>query len=167
MREESMFQPRARERDLIVEELKDETLVYDLETHRAHCLNGSAALVWRQCDGQRSVAEIARNLSREFPAGADDEMVSFALEQLAKFKLLDTRAGKPLHVKTGLSRREMVRRLGLAAAVSLPLVTSIVAPTPAQAASCTPSGGACTSSSQCCSMSVCDIPDGQMTGTCT
>ncbi|HEY0101572.1 MAG TPA: PqqD family protein [Pyrinomonadaceae bacterium] len=146
-----MFKPRARERDLIVEELKDETLVYDLESHRAHCLNRSAALVWKQCDGRRSVAEIAGNLSREFPAGADDEMVSFALEQLAKFKLLEERGGKPAGAKTGLTRREMMRRLGLAAAVGIPLVTSIVAPTPAQASTCIPSDGACTSSAQCCS----------------
>jgi hypothetical protein len=50
-----------------------------------------------------------------------------------------------------VTRRELIRRLGLAAAASLPLVTSIVAPTPAQAASCLPSGQPCTSSLQCCS----------------
>jgi len=168
MREENMYQPLARKRSLIVEELADETLVYDLESHRAHCLNRAAALVWRQCDGRRSVEEIAEKLRREFPAGADGEVVvRFALEQLAKFKLLEASVGKQVSVKTGLTRREMMRRLGLAAAVTLPLVNSIVAPTPAQAATCVPTGGACTSSSQCCPMSACDIPDGQTTGTCT
>ncbi|HEX9917908.1 MAG TPA: PqqD family protein [Pyrinomonadaceae bacterium] len=163
-----MFKPLARERDLIVEDLKDETLVYDLQSHRAHCLNRSAALVWKQCDGRRSVAEIAGNLRREFHANADDEVtVRFALEQLTKFKLLEEHTRQPASIKSGLTRREMVRRLGLAAAVSIPLVTSIVAPTPAQASTCVPTGGACTSSSQCCPMSACEIPVGQATGTCT
>jgi hypothetical protein len=34
--------PKARKKDLIVERLEDETLVYDLKTDRAHCLNHSA-----------------------------------------------------------------------------------------------------------------------------
>jgi hypothetical protein len=39
--------PRARRDELVVEELDDETLVYDLERHKARCLNHTAALVWR------------------------------------------------------------------------------------------------------------------------
>jgi hypothetical protein len=31
--------PRAREAGFIVRELEDETLVYDADTDRAHCLN--------------------------------------------------------------------------------------------------------------------------------
>ncbi len=31
--------PSARRKDLIIEELPDEVLVYDLNTDRAHCLN--------------------------------------------------------------------------------------------------------------------------------
>ena len=38
--------PRARQDELVVEELQDETLVYDLERHKARCLNRTAALVW-------------------------------------------------------------------------------------------------------------------------
>ena len=41
--------------------------------------------------------------------------------------------------------------LGLGAIVAVPLVTSIVAPTAAQAATCFPSGHACASGPQCCS----------------
>jgi hypothetical protein len=39
----------------------------------------------------------------------------------------------------------------LAAVVAVPLITSIVAPTAAEAASCFGSGHSCASSSQCCS----------------
>ena len=31
--------PRARQDELVVEELPDETLVYDLKRHKARCLN--------------------------------------------------------------------------------------------------------------------------------
>src|SRR6266498_3512906 len=47
--------PRARTEDLIVEALPTETLVYDTRTHLAHCLNLSAATVWKHCDGIRGV----------------------------------------------------------------------------------------------------------------
>ncbi len=49
--------PRARQDELVVEELSDETLVYDLKRHKANCLNRTAALVWQDCDGQTSVAQ--------------------------------------------------------------------------------------------------------------
>ena len=39
--------PRARQDELVVEELPDETLVYDLKRHKARCLNRTAALVWQ------------------------------------------------------------------------------------------------------------------------
>ncbi len=50
-----------------------------------------------------------------------------------------------------MSRREVMRRMGWASAVTLPLVTSIVAPTASQAATSFPSGFPCESSAQCCS----------------
>ena len=51
--------PRARQDELVVEELPDETLVYDLKRHEAHCLNRTSALAWRRCDGRTTVAEVA------------------------------------------------------------------------------------------------------------
>ena len=50
--------PMARQNGLVVQEMPDEVLVYDLDTNKAHCLNNSAALVWRACDGTNSVADI-------------------------------------------------------------------------------------------------------------
>ena len=50
--------PRMREQGLITDELPDEILVYDLDRHKAHCLNRTAALVWRQCDGKTSSMNI-------------------------------------------------------------------------------------------------------------
>jgi hypothetical protein len=56
-----------------------------------------------------------------------------------------------------MNRRQMVRTLGLAAVVAVPLVTSIVAPTPVQAATCLPPGAACNGSGQCAAV-VCATP---------
>lgn len=55
--------PQARTDDLVINELSDEVLVYDLQRDKAHCLNAAAASVWKQCDGRTTVAEIARRLS--------------------------------------------------------------------------------------------------------
>ena len=52
--------PIARQNGLVVQEMPDEVLVYDLDTNKAHCLNGSAALVWKSCDGNNTVADIVK-----------------------------------------------------------------------------------------------------------
>jgi hypothetical protein len=145
--------PKARAEGVVVRELPDEVLVYDLDTHKAVCLNSTAAAVWRLCDGRRSAEEIRSALERKAGGGVPVELVWLALEQLGKDKLLDARVPRP-EALAGITRRELIRRIGLAAAVALPAVASVVAPTPAQAASCLPTGSACSDGAQCCS-SVC------------
>jgi hypothetical protein len=141
--------PTAREEGLVVRELADEVLVYDTTTDKAHCLNHTAALIWQHCDGQSSVSQIAHSVSLHLKAPVDEKLVWFALDQLSKDHLLEQRVCMPA-LMSGMTRRQMVRILGIAAVVAVPLVTSIVAPTPAQAATCLPPGSACTSSAQCC-----------------
>jgi hypothetical protein len=108
-----------------------ETLVYDLQRHRAHCLNAPAAFVFKYCDGTRSVRQLATGLAQETGAPVDVECVWLALEALDRARLLREPVVRPPRAGR-LSRREVVRRLGVA--VLLPAVTSILAPTPAQAA---------------------------------
>ena len=64
-----------------MEPVGGETLVYDLERHRAHCLNPTAALVWSACDGRRDAAAIARAIAGEVPE-ASVELVQVALVKL-------------------------------------------------------------------------------------
>jgi len=143
--------PRARIEGLVIQELPDEVLVYDRQRDKAHCLNQTAALVWKYCDGKTTIPTIAKRLERDLKADrVDEKVVWYALEQLSKDHLLDENIVPPA-LLAGMSRRQMVRVLGLAAVVAVPLVTSIVAPTPAQAATCLPSGSACTAAAQCCS----------------
>jgi hypothetical protein len=154
------MQPIARKASLIVQELPDEVLVYDQKTDKAHCLNATAAFVWKHADGKTSVREIARLLKTQLKTPADEEMVWLALDRLEKAKLL----AEPLNRPAGMalvSRREVGRRLGLVGilAVGLPLVTSIVAPNAAQAASCLAAGACCLTITpgSCCS-GLCNQP---------
>ena len=145
-------QPETCHDGLIIRELDNEILIYDTETNKAHCLNDTAALVWKQCDGQSTAAEISRRLSDQVGTKVDERVVWFALNQFDRDHLLEEKVTLPAPLlAAGLNRREMVRVLGLAAVVAVPLVTSIVAPTAVQAATCLPSGSSCTTSAQCCS----------------
>lgn len=127
--------PRARRSKLVVRELADETLVYDLEEHRAHCLNRTAALAWELCDGRNTVSLIAVKMSERLSTRVPDELVRLALDQLADRGLLAPDRVHPVPAANLVSRRVLMRRLGLAAAVALPLVTSIISPTPVMAQS--------------------------------
>ena len=122
--------PQARTKGLVVRDLSGEVIVYDLERHQAHCLNPTAAVVFRHADGEHSRTQIAAHLGAAGQPGA--EIVDLALEQLAGAHLLE--AAPSVGTAAGLSRRDVVRRVGLGAAVLLPLVTSVLAPTAAEAA---------------------------------
>ena len=148
-REKEQLIPEARREGLVVQELSGEVLVYDRERNKAHCLNSTAARVWEYCDGKTSVAQIARAIQGEINAPVDEDLIWLGVDQLSKIHLLQERAKLPEH-KAGLTRREVMKRIGLAAAVTLPVVTSIIAPTAAQAANCIPSGQPCSAPSQCC-----------------
>lgn len=145
-----MHLPRMRVQGLVIDELPDEVLVYDLERHKAHCLNRSAALVWQHCDGRRSAREIGRLCSAKLDQQFPEELVWLTLNKLAKLHLLDEPIQLPAPLK-GISRRELVRRLGIAAAVAIPIVTSLIAPTPAMAFTCIPPGSPCNTNINCCS----------------
>src|SRR2546423_2572912 len=154
--------PNARREGLIVEELAEETLVYDLDTHKAHSLNPSAALVWRHCDGRTNVRELAQVMHDELKAPVSEDLVMLALDRLQTAKLL----AEPVDSGRHVSRRSVMKKLALTGglAVLLPAIHSIIAPTPAQAPTppacngtpCPPgqtlcAGAACSSNSQCCS----------------
>jgi hypothetical protein len=125
--------PVARKAGLVKREVDGELLVYDLERDKAHCLNDSATRIWEYCDGESSVPEIAKLLASDLNASVDHEFVWYALERLEKLHLLEE-AAVPSALLSQISRRDAVRRIGLGI-VALPLITSIIAPTPAQAAS--------------------------------
>jgi hypothetical protein len=133
--------------NVIVQDVFEEVLVYDLERDIVRRLNRTAAAIWKQCDGHTNVAEIARAVAPQFEARVDEQVVLLALHGFSKVHLLAEPAPEMPRAKR-VSRRELIKRLGIAA---LPLVTSMAVPTSAQAASCFVPGHTCSSNSQCCS----------------
>src|SRR5262245_609221 len=122
--------PRARAEGLLVREMPDgELMIYDTERHQGHSLNRMAALVWRQCSGQTTVAEVAASLCRQ-DLPASEEVVWLALDRLERAHLLQERLAHPVEE---ISHHAAIRKPGRAASLGAltPVVTSIAAPTPA------------------------------------
>lgn len=141
---QNLQKPVARHEGLVVQEMPEEVLVYDLNTNKAHCLNKSAAAVWKNCDGTNSISDIAAILKNEFKTPVTEDFVWLAIDQLSKDELLEQKLNAPAN---GLTRREAMRRVALASLVALPVVASLTAPSAAQAASvCQNAGAACTCS---------------------
>jgi hypothetical protein len=148
--------PQARSEGLVIQDLPDEVLIYDLERDKAHCLNQTAAIIWKNCDGKTSVSQLAQIVAKESGLPASDELVWLALEQFSKAKLLPD-VVKQSEKKKPLTRREVIKRIGLGAAAAIPVVSSIVAPMAAQAATLLSPGSPCVSPVQCAS-GLCNNP---------
>jgi hypothetical protein len=50
-----------------IEEMDTECLLYRLGTHKAIHLNHSASVIWKLCDGTRTVADIIDLLQGQYP----------------------------------------------------------------------------------------------------
>jgi hypothetical protein len=124
----SFCPPKAKSKGLIVEQAGSEMLVYNRENHHVHSLNETAARVWNHCDGETSPVTIAKLLK------VDEKFVWDALEQLGRNRLLEEKIALPPKL-AGMTRRQHLRALGRVAAVAVPLVTAMMAPVPAMAAS--------------------------------
>jgi hypothetical protein len=148
--------PLARTESLIIKELADETLVYDSNNDKAHCLNPTAALVWKNCDGKQTVDQLRELMEHEAGAAVPEEMIWLALDQLASFNLLAEAPAKPVAL-AGLNRRTLVKRIGFAA-IALPVILSIAAPPAHAQGSKFGTGVCCTQNSQCASGSCTQAP---------
>src|SRR5438270_13360436 len=106
------MKPLARTDKLTVRAMPDETLVYDLERHKAHCLNRTASLVWEHCDGRHDADGLAELLARELalPAAEAAAAARLALEQLSRRGLL-REAVAPAAGRERLTPRQALRQL--------------------------------------------------------
>jgi hypothetical protein len=154
----------ARSSGLVVRQLPDEVVVYDKNSHQAHCLNRTAAAVFLHADGRRTLSEIAVLVG----PGASRDTVQDGVDQLAAAGLLEGAPAEPAP-----SRREVLRQVGLGAAVLAPVVASLLVPTPAEAAATCIPVASCTDSNigQPCYISnpatECSLRACQGVGTCT
>ncbi|HRH44262.1 MAG TPA: PqqD family protein [Pyrinomonadaceae bacterium] len=152
--------PISRKDNIVIQELNGEILIYDLGKNKVFCLNQTSAMVWQECNGTKSVTEISQNLSKKLKSNVSEDIVWLALNQFKKDNLIEKSESfsTPLD---GLSRREIVKRIGFASVIALPIIASVVAPTSINAqsgvcfcgaatANSRPPGCACNANSQCC-----------------
>jgi hypothetical protein len=52
----------------IIEEMDDEIVLYQPSTHKAIHLNGTAAVIWKLCDGTRTLQDLVECLVGEYPS---------------------------------------------------------------------------------------------------
>lgn len=148
--------PRSRRSEIVVQQLDNEVLIYDLRTHKSFCLNRTAAFVWNACDGRTEIAEVSRRLAKSSRQFVTQEVIWLAIEELKSFDLLETAApaasdetdARFAEFKT-LSRREAIKRAGMASTVVLPVIAALTAPRAVDAASGSTCNTACASSATC------------------
>jgi|SRR5579884_2628352 len=140
------FRPLSRTDGLLTEEIDDEILVYDESRQIACRLNRTAALIWQHADGQRSIADLVDVLREEFEM-ADEDLVLVTLDRLNESGLIESGFSERSADEARLSRRRFIRRVGVVgtAALALPVVESLVAPSVAAAQS----GGPCAADGAC------------------
>jgi hypothetical protein len=148
------IRPRARTDRLVTRDLDDELLVYDLDRHKAYCLNRIAMQVFRHCDGETTIPEMARRIGDAVRMPISEDVIRLSLARLEKAHLLDSAVAQVFHP----SRREILSTLGRAAVVVMPLVTAIAVPTSAQAQAtgvCPTLGQPCRSTADCGNPNMC------------
>ncbi len=123
--------PRARREGLLEETVGEELLLYDQDSHTAHCLSPIAAYVWRHCDGEHDLTDLATL------AGTSESLVVDAVHELRDKDLLDAEPQLTQSAIPGISRREAIVRVGRvgAGAAAATMIVSATAATPAMAAS--------------------------------
>lgn len=129
----SQQRPVARKEGLVIQEMPDEVLVFDTKTNKAHCLNETAAFVWKSCNGANSIADITKAFGNQSGKPVDENLVWLAIDQLNENNLLAENMPADF---SGQSRREVIKRIGLAAVIALPIISSLVAPSAALAVTC-------------------------------
>jgi hypothetical protein len=147
--------PLARRNDVVVQELQGEVLIYNLQNNKAFCLNETSAMVWKLCDGNHSIEDIRQSVSRETGSPVTDDLVWLALESFKKEELLENGSAMP-PAFNGLSRRDVIKKIGLGTMVALPVVASLIAPAAAHAQSCLPDGAPCNGTTPCCGGAICE-----------
>lgn len=148
---------RARSERLVERRVGDEIVVYDLDTDKAHLLNPVTATVWSAASGGATIDVVCAAVRAEHGADLPLDVCWAAVEQLTEAGLLASAPGapeapQPGEVASGLSRRQLLKRAGVAA-ILLPTITTILAPTPAaaQTGTCAADGQSCNTNNECCS----------------
>jgi hypothetical protein len=123
-----MLLPVARNTNITTQDLKDEILIYDFTNNKAYCLNPTSTIIYNACNGKTSFEDLEK--SHNFKP----DLIFLALDELKKNDLVED-YNSPF---VGISRREIIRKVGLGSMVALPVISSLIAPKAidAQSGSC-------------------------------
>lgn len=140
------MKPLARTDRLIKQEVEQDTLVYDPADDTACCLNSLASLVWRNCDGNHTVEEIAHVVGAdvELPFGVEPaDAVREVLDELRAHNLLAEPGIFDKWAET-VARRDVVKLLATLPlfpaiqSITAPISKSSASPPPAPSSTATP-----------------------------
>lgn len=131
---EDKTKPISLKSNVLVQELEKELLLYDLERNKAFCLNETSLIIWNLCDGQNTVEDIRRQVSLQLKTQVPEEIIWLALHDLKNEKLLSNSQEFKINFN-GLTRREVIKKIGFTTIAALPLISTVISPTAAAAQS--------------------------------
>lgn len=144
--------------------MNNETLVYDLITNKAYCLNETSAEVFNACGNKETFDHLKSKHN------FTDDLIYLSLDELKKNNLLEGEYNSPF---IRMNRREVIRKVSFASMIALPVISSLVAPQALNAASgsscafrCT-DGGSGNNACAGCSSTVTVTTYSSNNGTCT
>ena len=120
------MKPLARKNGIFAENLPEEVVLYDKTDDKVHCLSKTAAAVWENSDGRKTVDELRRVVEAKAGTPVDRKLVVQALGELEEAGLME--AGSGMVPKAEMpSRRAAVGKMVMAGSA---LVATIVAAAP-------------------------------------
>jgi Protein of unknown function (DUF742) len=121
--------PNAKVSNIVQYETDGELLLYSIVSNKASCLNQTSKRIYDLCDGSNEIVDIAKKTK------LPENLVRLAINDLSKQDLLTER------IEINSSRRELLRNIALIS-ITLPVITTLVAPAAVHAASITCTGTA-------------------------
>jgi hypothetical protein len=153
--------PKAKRREIVVQELPDELMIYDLETDRGFCLNQTARVIFEQCDGESTCRESIEVISGKLGVKIDESILWSTIQKFHQAGLLEP--DTTLNSVPRILRRDLIKSAA-SLTIAMPLIASIVAPAAVNAQSivCVPPGGNClvdiiTNTNNCCPGATCTV----------
>lgn len=120
--------PVAKTNNILVQQTKDEVLIYNTENNQVYCLNKTAAFIWQNCDGEKTFSDL-----KQINNQLDDDLIFLTLDLLNKKDLLNETSEKSFPT-VAIDRRKMFAKYGTMA-IALPLISTVLAPIAANAQS--------------------------------
>lgn len=118
--------PKARTTGIIEQEAGAELMIYDTRLNKAYLLNETSKIIYAACAERMTFDELKRR--HRF----SDDLIHFALDELRASGLIE---GETYNRFSGLTRRDVIKRVGIGTLAAVPVIAALTAPIAANAAS--------------------------------